>query len=361
MRTLTREDVLGFRVRAQQLDRTDTDPGRAAVLDLGVQDTGTDGGRWALAVRGVAPAPEDLVLLWTIRGAPHLYRRADLSSVAAAVAPFSDADAAKRIFDASKPLKAAGIAPRAALDAVAAVMRDQVREPTAKGELSGRVAEAMPEPYLRDCVPCGVVHLYEMPFRLAALRAGLELQPGTSPPVLQPLPPFTPLPEALPQHDVVRGYLRLLGPATPQLVAAYLDAPLADVKRRWPADAVEVRVGDQARWLLDADADAANGPAGTVRLLGPYDLFLQGRDRDLLVPDPAHRKALWPVLGRPGAVLVDGEVAGLWRPRQAGRRLRVIVERWRPVSGRVRGQVAEQAARLAEHRGVALAGVDGLE
>lgn len=363
MRTLTREDVLGSRVRAQQLDRTDTGPSRAAVLDVGVQDTGPDGGRWALAVRGVEVPPDDLVLLWTIRGSPHLYRRADLPSVAAAVAPFSDADAAKRIYDASKPLKAARIAPRAALEAVAAVMRDLARAPIVKGDLSGRVAAAMPEPYLRDCVPCGVVHLHEMPFRLAAVRAGLELQPGTSPPVLQPMPPFTPLAEPLPQHDVVRGYLRLLGPATPPLVASYLDAPVADVKRRWPADAEEVRVGDAVRWLLDADTDtdAPAGPAETVRLLGPYDLFLQARDRDLLVPDPARRKALWPVLGRPGAVLVDGEVAGLWRPRQSGGRLRVLVERWQPMGDRVRRQVQEQAARLAEHRGVALAGVDGLE
>jgi hypothetical protein len=42
---LTRADVLAFRVRAQQLDRTAGTLADTAVLDLGVQDTGADAGR----------------------------------------------------------------------------------------------------------------------------------------------------------------------------------------------------------------------------------------------------------------------------------------------------------------------------
>ena len=360
--SLTREQVLGFRVRAQQLDRPAGGARDADVLDLGVQDSGTDGGLWALAVRGVdvtGMAPDALAAAWTVRGAPHLYRRADLASVARAVEPFSEADAGRRIYDAAKPLRAAGIAVLDALDVVAAAMRAVVTRPTVKGEVSARLAETMDPPYLRFCRPCDATHLFEMPFRLAALRGGLELAAGTSPPVLQRIPGFVRARVASPGHDVVRAYLRLLGPATPQQVAAYLDAPVADVRRRWPQDAVEVAVGAGTAWLLAGDEAAMRErPPAATRLLGPFDLLLQARDRSLLVPDPARAKALWPALGRPGAVLHDGDLVGLWRPRSSGRRLTVRVEPWTRLSTTALRAVTEQAERLAAHRGTPLAAVD---
>ncbi|HLL65832.1 MAG TPA: crosslink repair DNA glycosylase YcaQ family protein [Micromonosporaceae bacterium] len=276
-----------------------------------------------------------------------------------AVEPFSDADAGKRIYDAAKPLRAAGITNLAALDAVAATMRSVVTQPLVKGEVSGRVAAVMDPPYLRFCRPCNATHLHEMPFRLAALRAGLELRAGTSPPVLEPIPGFART-DAVPERfDVVRGYLRLLGPATPKHVADYLDAPLRDVKARWPSDASEVSVDGQTRWVLAAEADTLAGwPVPPTRLLAPFDLFLQARDRQLLVGDPAHAKALWPVLGRPGAVLSAGEIAGMWRPRKAGRKLTVEVTLWATTSAAVRRAIAEQAERLALYRRSTLTGVD---
>ncbi|MEH0822679.1 MULTISPECIES: winged helix DNA-binding domain-containing protein [unclassified Micromonospora] len=360
-----RRQVMAFRVRAQQLDRAEGSLADTAVLDIGVQDTGPDGGRWALAARGVDVAPltgDDLVLLWTVRGAPHLYRRADVGAVAAAVEPFSDADAGKRIYDAAKPLKAAGIGIVAALDEVAARMREIVRTPTVKGEVSGRLAEVMPQPYLRFCRPCDATHLYEMPFRLAAVRAGLELRLDTSPPVLERIRRFRPADAPGDRFDLVRAYLRLLGPATPKHVADYLDAPVKEVKARWPGDAAEVSVDGETRWLLAADEAAlASAETTTTRLLGPFDLFLQAKDRATLVPDAARVKELWPVLGRPGAVLADGDLAGTWRPRKSGRTFTVAVHQWRKLTGGARDAVVAEAERLAAYRGVPLAGVDFAE
>ena len=359
-----REQLLAFRVQRQQLHAAaaQTAIAEAAVLDLGVQDTGTGGAAWALAVRGVTLAdtslPAEVALAWTLRGAPHAYRRTDLPAVAAATAPWSDADAAKRIFDAAKPLRAAGIRPLDALDEVAAQLRDIVRQPTVKGEVSSELTRRLPPPYLRFCRPCNATHIYEQPFRLAALRAGLELEPSTSPPVLRPIPswrrPDVPAAEAF---DVVRGYLRLFGPATPQQVAGYVDAPVSDVKRHWPADAVPVEVdGERRQGLADdvADLQQAGADPAAVRLLGPFDLFLQARDRELVVPEDARRKQLWVTLGRPGAVLAGADVAGTWRPQARSGSLRLVVDAWTRVAQK---PLAEQAERLAASRGLTFAGL----
>ena len=188
-------------------------------------------------------------------------------------------------------------------------MRSIVTAPMVKGEMSTRLTAALDEPYLRFCVPCDAIHSYEQPFRLSALRAGLELQPGTSPPVLQPIPGFAPATTVPERLDVVRAYLRLLGPATPKLVAGYLDAPVKDVQARWPEDAVEVDVDGEralARWPA-----TPTGCSTTRRRApgcsGPFDLFLQARDRPLLVADPARR---------------EGPVAHARPPRRRARRRR---------------------------------------
>lgn len=392
MTTANRSQVLAYRLKVQGFAN---DAGTVAAVDIpaldyGVQDTGPDGARWALVNRGADPRlpadDPDVALAWTLRGAPHLYRRKDLPQVAAAVRPYSGADAGKRIYDAAKPLKAAGIDPLEALDEVAVQERRIVESPTVKGDLSGRLAQVMGEPYLRFCRSCNATHLYEMPFRLAALQAGLELQPGTSPPVLHRIPdwPGEPPAQVPARLDVIRNYLHFHGPATPKQVAGFLDAALAEIKGRWPNDVVEVEVDGQVRWMLADDLEALEGAvsAGTVsssggaagsgamdgdgagpvvRLLGPYDPYLQTKDRELLVPDAAQRKTLWPVLGRPGAVLASGGIVGTWRPRMAGKKLTIRLEDFGAMATAgswLSAGVEHQAEVLAGFRGVALAGIE---
>ena len=93
-----------------------------------------------------------------------------------------------------------------------------------------------------------------------------------------------------------------------------------------------------------------------MRLLAPFDPWLQARDRELTVPDRTHRAELWPALGRPGAVLVGGDLVGTWRPRASGRRLGVATTEWVPWTDEVRVGVDEQVARLAAVRSLTVAG-----
>ncbi|MBE7190234.1 crosslink repair DNA glycosylase YcaQ family protein, partial [Jatrophihabitans endophyticus] len=89
-----------------------------------------------------------------------------------------------------------------------------------------------------------------------------------------------------------------------------------------------------------------------VRLLGPFDPYLQARDRDLLVPDSTMHKTLWPVLGRPGVLLVDGEVAGVWRTKATKTKLTVTVETFGAVPKSRWPSVEAEAERVAQVRGV---------
>jgi hypothetical protein len=307
-----------------------------------------------------------------LRGAPHAYRRDDLAAVAIATAPLSDADAAKRIFDAAKPLKAAGLPVLDALRTVADHQRRIVSKPTVKGEVSSQLTEVLDAPFLRTCRACGTTHIYEMPFRLAALHAGLELEPDTSPPVMRRIkamrpPRFRNLAHKAPKRfDVIRNYLRYFGPASVRDVVEYVDAAATAIKSQWPDDVMQVTVKGvpakraDERFVLSADVDAIDDLGSrdtprTVRLLGSHDPYLQLRGRELLVPDAKRRKELWPTLGRPGAIVADGEVLGTWRPRTARGTLTLQVNRWRRLSKTDHAAIEAEAERLAAHRDLRLA------
>jgi hypothetical protein len=164
--------------------------------------------------------------------------------------------------------------------------------------------------------------------------------------------PDGPDPEAV--AGLALGYLRLLGPAGVGDFAGYLDARRADVATAWPDERlVEVTVAGRKAWLPEDRVDALADPPDPdiVRLLGPFDPYLQARDRDLIVPDKAVQKTLWPVLGRPGALFVDGEIAGTWRTKATGGKLTITVDAFGPLRPSVWMQVDAEAERVAEVRG----------
>ena len=133
---------------------------------------------------------------------------------------------------------------------------------------------------------------------------------------------------------MVGAYLQLLGPATAVEAAGFLGTTAKAIGwpvARWRAGGW---LGDwpeawsRSGWTGRTDGwprrdeldEVAAAPApDLVRLVAASDPYLQTRDRDLLVPDPAHRQALWKILASPGAVLVDGEVAGSGGPSRPSR------------------------------------------
>lgn len=122
--------------------------------------------------------------------------------------------------------------------------------------------------------------------------------------------------------DLVRRYLHVFGPGT---VAGF--AQWAGVKVRAAGATFEalddelVAVGTPiglarllAEDLIEARQSPADDPAPTRLLPSGDAYFLRwGADRDLLIPEAKRRDQLWTPRVWPGAILVDGEIAGTWR------------------------------------------------
>ena len=118
--------------------------------------------------------------------------------------------------------------------------------------------------------------------------------------------------------ELARRLLHFRGPATARQLAWYVEGSGADAKATLAAlrdELVSVDVPGEDRWLLAADEDAlaAAGEVRGVRLLPPDDPVLSRADKALLAPDPERRRQVWPKAPAPGALLVDGEIAGTWR------------------------------------------------
>jgi hypothetical protein len=170
-----------------------------------------------------------------------------------------------------------------------------------------------------------------------------------------PRPPVGP---AEARRELVRRYLGILGPGTPASFGAWAGVTDPVARATFAAMRPELLpvatpIGDA--WILARDEAAVRAEPGgmpaAVRLLPSGDAFflLQGGDRELLVPDAGHRRQLWTSRVWPGALLLEGEVAGTWR--RAGSLL--SLQPWRPLTR------AERAAVEAEAAGLPLPGLAG--
>jgi hypothetical protein len=194
--------------------------------------------------------------------------------------------------------------------------------------------------------------------RYATLTGRVRIRwDGARQPTIWMVPPPRMAPEQA-RLELARRYLQVFGPATAEAFAAWAGIPPSAAVATFGALSrsllpVVTPIGD--RWILASDEPRfrrQHDPAAPARLLpsgDPYYLFHRAAERALLVEDAAHRSRLWTSRVWPGALLVDGAIAGTWR--RAGRA--VSVEAWRQLSR------AEREAVDAEVGALPLAGVMG--
>ena len=172
-----------------------------------------------------------------------------------------------------------------------------------------------------------------------------------------PIIRMVPAPEidaAAAQLELARRYLHVFGPATPDAFARWAGVATARGRHAFESlaptlAAVHTPIGEA--WILAADEAALRaqavtspGESGGARLLPSGDAYflLHGADRELLLPEPEQRAALWTTRVWPGAILVSGEIVGTWRRAGA----LVTARAWRRLSGEERAAVEAEAASL---------------
>ncbi|WP_338316227.1 winged helix DNA-binding domain-containing protein, partial [Streptomyces bohaiensis] len=170
------------------------------------------------------------------------------------------------------------------------------------------------------------------------------------------LPGFVPMDAEPALRRLALRYLHGYGPAAPAEFARWLGAPRDRCEEvfRSLGDSVEqvTVMGSGPALQLTGDPVHDEPPRG-VRLLPYFDVFGVGcHPRSLLFAGAAARRAL--TRGQAGThpvLLVDGQVAGVWRQVLRGRRLVVTVEPLvRPSAAELR-ELVEQVRRLAEIQG----------
>jgi hypothetical protein len=158
--------------------------------------------------------------------------------------------------------------------------------------------------------------------------------------------------------ELARRYLHIFGPSTAASFAHWAGIGPSEAKAAFDALAgmlAPTRTPAGDTWMLAEDESAFRQPVSTppapARLLpsGDTHFLLWSADRALLVPDERRRAELWTTRVWPGALLVNGEVAGVWRRSAA----EVSIDAWRRLSP------AEWEVVEAEAAALPLPGVNG--
>ncbi|MGC4892241.1 DNA glycosylase AlkZ-like family protein [Micromonospora sp. DT31] len=348
--TLGRDQWTGYRWQRHGLDGHLRDEMLDDLLALGVQGGRQAGAQLSLrqrtekikntaALDAIKPGGP-LVSLWSVRGAPHAHQVTHLDFVRDALAP-----------DASDEGGASYVK---AVEEVAAALRKVVKGATSKADASSAVADQVPKSLVSWCERCQATHVPDGTFRAAGLQAQIVLGPEERrATMLHPMPRRR-------QHRIddarlalLQTYLRVNGPSTKTLFRDWLGG-VAATAAMWSElkdQLVKVQVGNKRyelpEELVDAVRDAPK--ASGVVLVPPNDPYLRQVDRPLLVPDSKQRQQVWKALSGPGALLVDGEVAGVWRYRGSEHTLTVTT--FTQLKPAQRGKAEKNAALVAEANG----------
>jgi hypothetical protein len=151
--------------------------------------------------------------------------------------------------------------------------------------------------------------------------------------------------------ELARRYLHVYGPSTAAAFAKWAGIGAKEAAQTFvelEPELLPVGAPSGDAYLLAADEEAMRAPPGSpaaARLLpsgDAYWLHTTSHERALLVPNATNRNELWTPRVWPGALLVDGDIVGIWR-----RAKRVVtIQAWRRLTRAERDVVAAEADSL---------------
>lgn len=226
--------------------------------------------------------------------------------------------------------------------------------PTSKSDASSWVTKRVSHAVVVWCERCKADHVPDALFRAAGRQAQIVLGPEERRvTMLYPTPDHPQRTIDHPGLELLNAYFRVNGPTTRTQFRDWLASgpgAMANLSNELDDDLVRVQVDDR-RYDLPASLvdEVGRGPEPRgVVLVPPNDPYLRQVDRTLLIPNSKRRHAVWRPLSGPGALLVDGEVAGTWRYRRGDRTVAITAfERLVPAQR----NHAEESARLVAEAG----------
>jgi len=315
--TFDRDQLIGFRLRAQHLDRRLP---RTAVADAaagGLQDTVPRAALFGLHARVQDADPAawedpDLVQTYGPRMAVYVIPKAATAAFTRGLLPREE-DAQRQLDQiAGKVLGALENGPVTSqeLGRVFPELRGQGFHPVRLGIRTG---------------------LYLIQWDTASLR----LYPNEPPP--------DPEGDEAARVELAARFVQWYGPADVAAFAAWAGVGRHDAETTWKRlmpRLAAVEVAGRERFLLAEDVERARQARlpRVVRLVPPNDALL-ALDREMVEPHERRRRLVYPAYGQSGVVLVDGDLCGTWR-RQARR---VTLDLW-PMEQALEKRVLAEAA-----------------
>lgn len=359
MATLDWSQVHAWRLSQQSLDKR---PNREHMLDVVARMGGAHAqlmsaaelSLWArvndltaLDVQDALWRDRMLVKTWAMRGTLHLVTTADFPLYVALFNTFTH-------YRRASWLKYHGVT-IAELEAIIEGVRSTLSDAgLTREQLAEALADQTNTPKLRELLQSGWGALLKPSAFLGDLCFGPNQ--GQQVTFVRPaawLATTQPSDEQQSRETVIRRYLTTYGPATSDELARWFGMEVSAAKKHLRvlgSAVVEIDVEGWKAWLLAATLEQMDdlSVSGVVRLLPHFDPYTiaVARHHQYLMP-AEHKTRVYRAQGWISpVVLVDGEIAGVWKHEKQQNYVVIQIELFAPPTDQVQHGIAAEAQRL---------------